>query len=217
MNYINSDLIKSFFSDLNNSEIEYALIKNIGNELPDFLVPGKDIDIIVNAACMKDFHEFMKKRSRRYIHPRGPESGWHNMYGLKNFEFWRLNTSDDIFIDVTYQLCCHSLMPNIWLPLDNQIQVDVWKNKVYDTEHNWWTLDKNVEFAYLLARCIFDKQSFSNNYRDLINSLYKIIDIGIVKRYLNLIFFNYTDELLLQISNDDYDNIISRYLSCHNY
>ena len=48
MEYIDCDIIKSFFEVLNVSGLKYALIRNTGGELPDRFQDGKDIDILVN-------------------------------------------------------------------------------------------------------------------------------------------------------------------------
>ena len=45
MEYIDCDIIKSFFEVLNVSGLKYALIRNTGGELPDRLQDGKDISI----------------------------------------------------------------------------------------------------------------------------------------------------------------------------
>ena len=59
MKYINSKIIHQFFNFLNTEEISYALIKNVGDELPHKLRVGKDIDIIVKSDSVERFHLIM--------------------------------------------------------------------------------------------------------------------------------------------------------------
>ena len=215
--YINSDCIKNFFDGLNNSGVIYMLIKNIGNELPDCLIHGKDIDIIVHPESMLLFHNYMKKVARKVIHPYGCENGWRNIYGLGRFEFWRLKTADDIYIDVTEKLCCQSLMPKIWVPLDNQIQEAIWRNRLFDEKNNWWRMDDNVLYVYLIIRCVFDKKKFSDAYRREIEVLRHIINQDVVIPYFQLVFFRFTTLLLAMLEEKEYNNIIPSYISFKDY
>jgi len=217
MNYINSIYIKKLFEGLNNSGVVYALIKNVGKELPYNLMSGKDIDIIVHKDSMCQFHEYMDKIGRKIIHPLGKEYGWENLYGLDEFEFWRLNTFDDIYIDVTNKLCCHSLMPKKWIPLDNIIQMDLWKNKIFDINNNWWRMDDDVLFVYLVIRCVFDKKYFSPTYKSEIQNQLKSINEEIVVKYLRVVFFNFTEKLMLMLKNEEYDSIFNSYIKFREY
>lgn len=216
-NYINPNLINNFFAGLNQSGINYVLIKNVGDELPNRLKQGKDVDIVVHPDSKQAFHNYIKKIARQRVHPRGKECGWHNMYGLAQFEFWRLNAADDFYIDVTYQLCCHSLMPNIWIPLDNVIQIDIWKNKIFDKEKEWWKLDDNLLFTYLIVRCVFDKQVFSELYIQEIEKISEHIEVEKVKEYLKLVFFKFTEQLMCLIKDKEYSVIIESYLKFKDY
>ena len=215
--YINSQYIIHFFEGLNNSGVVYALIKNIGNELPDCLIPGKDIDIVVHPEYRSQFHKYMKKIARKVIHPYGKENGWRNIYGLEEFEFWRLHTAVDIYIDVTFSLCCKSVMPKIWVPLDNQIQKSVWENREFDIDHNWWHLDYNSLYLYLIVRCVFDKKTFSDLYQKDIEVLRNKIELDTVKYFFKLVFFKFSDQLINLLDDKLYDTIIPSYLSFKNY
>ena len=215
--YINTEYIRHFFDGLNNSGVVYALLKNIGDELPDCLISGKDIDIIVHPESMPFFHKYMKKIARKVIHPYGYEHGWRKIYGLEEFEFWRLKTADDIYIDVTEKLCCQSLMPKIWIPLDNNIQEAVWRNRLFDEKNNWWRMDDNVLYVYLVVRCVFDKKKFSDVYRKEIEILRPNIDKDVVMSYFKLVFFNFTTMLCGLLNTKEYDRIIPSYMKFKDY
>ena len=215
--YINPFFIKNFFEGLNNEKINYVLIKNVGNELPDNLIIGKDIDILVHHESMHSFHKYISKHGRKMLHPYGKEAGWLNIYRLPEFEFWRLNTADDLFIDVSNMLSCHSLMPNIWIPLDNHIQTDLWQNKVFDEENKWWRIDDDILYVYLVSRCILDKRKFPEVYREEIKKQRSKIETEKVKAYFENVFFKFTDPLMIMLDKGDFDNIISAYIRYKNY
>lgn len=209
--------IRCFFDELNQSSIDYILIKNIGHELPGKLPVGKDIDILVNPADKELFRSKMKKIGRRINHPYSSYNGWTNLYGLPEFEFWRIFRSYDLIIDVTYQLCCMSLMPKTWLPLDKHIQESAWKNKVWNDELICWTLDNNTLYVYYLARCIFDKKSFSDKYLSELQHLKDSIDIKAVEKMLNFIFYKFTSRLLKLLQEEKYNDIRTEYLRFIDY
>lgn len=212
MKYVNSMYIRNFFDELNSSKVDYVLIKNVNKELPDKLIAGKDIDLLVHANSKSTFQHFINKKGRKFIHPYGKESGWINIYGLPDFEYWRLNTADDLFIDVSYMLSCHSLMPKIWLPLDNHIQVDIWKNRVFDSNNNWWRIDDNILYVYLVTRCILDKGVFPDVYKTEIIKQSDYINEEIVVNYFKFIFFKFTMKLMDLLKNKKFDYIIHEYL-----
>lgn len=217
MTYINPNYIKRFFDGLNSFGIEYVLIKNVGNELPFHLRVGKDIDIVVHNDSLRDFHRYMSNIGRKIIHPYGKETGWTNLYQLPEFEYWRLNTADNLFIDVSSMLCCHSLMPNIWLPLDRHIQEDMWSNKIFDNDNNWWKINNEILYVYLVVRCVFDKKQFPDVYKKEIETLRESVNIDKVKFYFEFVFFKYTRQLLSMLDNKDFDSIISAYLKYKEY
>lgn len=217
MHYINPIYIENFIQGLNDSGINYVMIKNIGDELPNHLLPSKDIDIIVHKDSIDAFHRYMKPIARKILHPYSREYGWRNIYGLDDFEEWRLNIADDLLIDVTTKLCCKSIMPKMWLPVDNLIQKDIWKNRVFDKDKNWWRMDDNVLFAYLPIRCVFDKHEFSELYIAEIERLRPSIDLEVVMSYLRLVFFNFAAPLVDMMDKKDYQNIIPSYLKFRKY
>lgn len=217
--YIERKNVTSFFDSLNKKPISYVLIKNIENELPDRLLNGKDIDILVYENDKKAFEKVMLLNGfKKCTHPWGLEKGWSFLYGLPEFQFWVLDdTSQFFYIDVSYLLCCKSLMPKTWIPLDRKIQKNIWKKRVFDEKNQWWIMDVNTRFIYYLVRCIFDKQTFSDKYIHEIENSYSLIDIDVVKEGLNLIFFKYTNRLLMLLEKRKYSMIVEDYVSFSKY
>lgn len=219
MTYIPAEFVQDFFSKLNNSNIEYVLIKNISDELPDKLEDGKDIDILVNEKYIKDFKKFMNSNNfKEKTHPYGKKNGWVFGYKLPKHQFWKLKNKDfKFFIDVCFKLCCKSLTPNIWIPLDNCINEDIWKNKVFDDKNNWWIMDDETTLVYMFCRAVFDKKEFKKGYISEIEKRKILLDSESVKHKLSKVFFKYTDLLISQAKSCDYDEIVKNYIAFRDY
>lgn len=219
MKYIPADVIHNFFEELTNSKILYVLIKNVSNELPDYLIDGKDIDIVVHEDYIKEFEQFMISHNfEKQIPPLGRENGWNFAYKLPEYQFWKLK--DDRFtfyIDASFKLSCKSLTPKMWIPLDKCINNDIWKNKVFDEKNHWWIMDDGTILIYLIVRSIFDKREFKQGYVDGIEERKKLLKEKGVQYKLSKIFFHYTGPLIEQISKSQYDSIIENYLTFTEY
>ncbi len=215
--YQDPNRVRRFFGLLNENDIDYILIKNIDQELPARLEVGKDIDIIVSDESKESFTKLMGKIGRQYVHPWGKIQGWTNLYGLPEFEMWRLIQKENFFVDVTYRLCCKSLVPKTWIPLDQTIQDRAWKERRFDSENGWWRLDSETEFVYLIARSVFDKQTFSEKYILELQSLLRIIDKNVALSLLRTVFFNYADDLFDHIVSENYKNIWQNYITYIGY
>ena len=219
MNYIPAETIKDFFNQLNSSDIEYVLIKNISDELPNELKDGKDIDILVNENQIDDFAKFMNSHNyKKQVHPYGKKAGWNFAYKLPEHQFWQFNSKDfTLYIDTAFKLCCKSLTPNVWIPLDNCINECIWKNKVFDKTNNWWIMDDETILIYMFCRSIFDKKEFKSGYIAEIEKRKALLNNETIKNKLSKVFFKYTDFLISQVKKGDYENIINNYLTFKNY
>ena len=217
--YIPKEHIYSFFELINHAEIKYVLIKNLNNELPHKLKNGKDIDIIVHPENEGLFFEKMKTQYDQICHPMGTRNGWQFLYGLKEGSMWKRRNigKADLYIDEISSLSCCSLMDKTWIPLDQEIQKRLWQCKKWDAKNHWWITDNETRFIYLLARCVFDKKTFSEAYKIEIDNLFREINYQITRMLLERVFFKYTDELLKQVKERDYSNILNNYLSYSQY
>lgn len=206
-----------FFEQINKSGVNYILIKNICDELPSHLIVGKDIDIIVDYSDYRKYHAFMKTIGRLIEHPYSIQNGWNKLYELPEFEMWRLFNGEELYVDVTFKLCCKSIMPMLWLPLDRCIQEYLWRHKNFNHEKGYWQLDKNTQFVYYIVRCVFDKRVFSDKYIYMLESIKNIIDYDVVRAFLELVFFKFTPTLMLLLEKSEYEIIIPKYLSYSDY
>lgn len=219
MSFIPRQIIQNLFEQLNSSDIEYVLIKNISDELPEKLKDGKDIDILVHESNIKKFEKFMKTHNfKKRVHPYGRRKEWSFAYKLPEHQFWQFNDNNfTLYIDVSFKLCCRSLTPKVWIPLDNCINEDIWKNKIFDKKNKWWILNEENLLVYLICRSVFDKKEFRLDYITEIEKRKSLLKQKSVRLKISKVFFKYTDSLILQIEDSNYENIISNYLSFKNY
>ena len=219
MKYIEKNLILSFFEELTNSNIEYVLIKNIDNELPEKLQDGKDIDILVKQEDKEKFEKFMIQQGFiKRIPPLGRKNGWNFAYQLPEYQFWQKEKVDCIFyIDASFKLSCKSLTPKTWIPLDDKINIEIWKNKVFDKKNNWWIMDNQTILIYMIVRSIFDKQEFKAGYIIEIEKRKSLLEEENTRFKLSKIFFKYTDRLIYLIKKGQYEDIIIDYFTFVDY
>lgn len=219
MDIIDSEYIKKFLSGLNQSNIEYLLIKNIADELPEHLENGKDIDICVREVDMHKLKEVMSSMGFvQLVHPAGIKNGWRFYYGLPEHQFWKLDCCPyDIHIDISFKLSCLSLTQYAWVPLDSYIQKYMWDNKIWDEEKKWWIMDINSRYAYYFIRCVFDKKTFSDKYINEIEKSKSQIDINIVSSLLEKVFFKFTGKLIELAKEKKYQEIIGEYKKFKDY
>ncbi len=69
--FVDAEKVRFFFDLMNSSNIDYVLIKNIREELPNSLPDGKDIDILVKPESKILFEKVMKKYFFLKCHPWG--------------------------------------------------------------------------------------------------------------------------------------------------
>jgi hypothetical protein len=205
--------ITSFFSILNENNIEYILLRNIDSELPRNLSKKKDIDIIVK---IEDKHKlekaFLKKKWQKIKHP---YSKVPYLYSMNPFDFYNL---EGLHIDVAYEIACRSIITRQWIPLDQRIQEDLWKYKKVVNDLPWkYILSNEIEMVHLLTRCIFDKKTFNDGYIRRINELYPFSSREILSEYLDLVFFKFRPTLLKMVDNREYHIIINEYLTFKDY
>lgn len=122
-----------------------------------------------------------------------------------------------MYIDASFALACKSLMPKTWIPLDRKIQERLWKERLWDSENQWWITDWETRFVYYIVRCIFDKQTFGEKYIAEIETAYEKVDKNIVRELLQTVFFQYTDRLMQMIDRREYSDIRKDYISYADY
>lgn len=212
----NQTVVLEFFELLNKANIEYLLIKNICNELPDNLLINKDIDIMVKSNQKKILHSIIKKQGGiEMIHPYGPWAGYQTLYDANPPIMYILPSK--LMIDVTNILCIKCLNMKAWIPLDKAINSSIWNEKDWNYNLKCWQMDEKNYICYLIARSLFDKHEFESNYINEIKLRKYLLDDADVIQKLEKIFFGYTDNLIKLIKNDQYNKVLNSYIKFENY
>jgi hypothetical protein len=200
-----------FFKDLVN--IDYRLLKNIDFQVEKIDL-GKDVDIIVNKKDESKFIDFLKKHNLKNIkHPWDFGNNFIFLYSMNPFKFYK---NQFLILDVCYELSCRSINAGEWIPLDKEIQDDIWSQEC--TLNGYVKKVSNeIELVHLITKSIFDKKSFTSHYIDRINNLINLSDRVRLNKYLNLVFFKFTPLLLKLIETNQYDKIIDKYISFKDY
>ena len=211
--YVPQENVLKIFEELNLSGINYVLLRNLKDELPGNLKYNKDIDIMVNVGDVSLLHSISKKFNwKKLNHPFGNVPF---LYGMQPFEFYQAH---GINIDICFQLSCRSLNKGEWFPLDMYVQESDGENQLKTNNKPWkYTLSNVDEMVHLLTRSLFDKKAFGDGYIERLNELQAIVDEDELRARLKLIFFQFTDSLITDIKNRDYENIYRKYIQFRNY
>lgn len=215
--YVNGVKIEEFFELLSKNHIEYLLLYNHCNELPNRLVVGKDIDILVSVNDKEDIDGLLQKNG--YIHcahPLGKHNNYKYLYNMIKPEFWE-NEEGGYKVDIHFQLGCQSLTPLSVVPLDKRIEEYFWKNRFWDDELHCWRTSKTAELVYTIIRGVFDKHSFSEKYKEEILKNKLLLMNNEVKELLHMVFYSFTNHLVEMIMKEDLDNIFIDYIKNYDY
>ena len=216
MTYAENDVL-DFFTKLNERNINYLLIKNIGEELPKKLKYGKDIDILVHPDCYAKYLALMPTWGfKEIVHPHGTKRGWQFLYGMESCHKFEHRQSG-IQIDGYAQLATKSIGMNAWLPLDKSIQESVWRNKVWNKQFKWWQMDDKNLLVYLVTRSVFEKEKFSSVYIADIEKLLPLIDEKTVQDKFGKIFFKFAPHLTEMLKEHSLEEIRDTYISFADY
>lgn len=211
----NKKMILDLFTELEQNNIEYVLLRNLDGSIPEYYTGNKDIDLLVSPKSREAFRCFMHKKKWRQInHPCKRKNDFTFLYAMNPFEFY-INKS--MKLDVCYQLSCRSTNAGEWMPLDRAINSGLWKQLRRNQPFGWFELAEEYEFVHLLTRCIFDKKEFKVEYISRIDML--LLEGWGEKSKLKLdkIFFKFTEDLLNLLQQRRYGEIIDAYLHFTNY
>ncbi|MBA6156287.1 hypothetical protein H3Z83_07145 [Tenacibaculum sp. S7007] len=213
--FVDKKDIHELFKTLEEGKIEYALLRNIGGELPKKLSIKKDIDIIVHPKDIKQLISILKKKQWSLVkHPWDFGNNFIFLYSMDPFLFFKKN---QLHLDVCFQLSCRSLNNGEWFPLDEFIQESIWINRV-KVDSPWkYILNNEDYFIHLVTRSIFDKKKFVQGYVDEIERILPEISEERLIKKLELVFFKYTSSLMKLIKEKEYKKIRTNYIKYSNY
>ena len=206
--------ILNFFEILNNSDIKWILVRNSNNEIPLNHNKSKDIDLLIHEDCKIKIRElFLLNGIKKIIHPLNSAT---RIYCLEPFEMYI--TQDKLLIDITYKLSVKSLDKGQWLPLDQKIQESAFDNsKIFEMMGvSIKILSVEDRVVEMITRAIFNKRIINLSELREVNQLIGECNLEALIERLKLVFFKFTDKLLVSISKEDI-NLIEAYLKFKDY
>lgn len=209
------EVIAKSLSLLNSSGIDWILLRNTNNELPDYLELKKDIDILVRPENKENMHAFLL--ANRFSEIQHPYSNDVRFYGVDAFRKYK--NQEGLLIDINFQAVVRSLDKGQWIPLDQAIQKELWASKRSVSVGAVQVMMPGAEdfFVLTLARCVFDKKDFTDWHRDLLSQTVEECDIELLSKKFDLIFFKFAPRLMDLVKFSDFDEIIPSYLSFSDY
>ena len=215
MSNVNQSDVLNVFRCLNSSGVDWLLLRNTGDELPNNLAEGKDIDILVRPDDRDRMITHLVSNSFYTI--RHPYDEDIKLYGIHDFDM--LKTDANLLLDINYEIACRSTDGGQWIPLDKEIQESVWCNRIVKSmagEDISMPSDEDL-FVTTLARCVFVKRSFTQWHRKKLSELFERVGLSGAAQKLPLVFFAYSQRLLNLIQGERYDEIVEDYLSFADY
>ncbi|MGL6114978.1 MAG: hypothetical protein ACRC1R_08040 [Cetobacterium sp.] len=211
---VSKENIKNFFQMLNLSGIEYVLIKNDGNIIPNEVKDGDDIDILVHPRDYEKYIELLEKKEYRILP--GESYKYYFVYNMRKDIY---SQKEDVYIHCYDKLSCVSFtnMGLSKIPLDKKIQDYIWKTKRWDEDNQWWIMEDRVILLYLIVRSIFDKKKFRDRYIEEIIKRKQFLRDKEFLKMCNLVFFKFTEKLLILLENEKYNEILKEYKSFREY
>lgn len=211
---VNKEYITEFFDILNKCNIQYVLIKNDDDRIPESVEDGDDVDILIHPTDYNKFADLMNKEG--YIKVHNEFKKYYFIYGLKPDLYLKKN---EAYFHAYDRLACTSFtnMGMAKIPLDDYIQNYIWKTRVWDNYNRWWIMDNRIILLYLLVRSVFDKKFFKSKYIREIEKRIQLLDDKDFVYMCEKVFFKFTDRLIEMVKSKQYDNIIIEYKTFTDY
>lgn len=216
--YVSHFLIEQMVDELNEN-VEYVFLYDVQVKKANYISNGETVNILVKSGKERMHSVLEKIGFIKIAHSIFDCGHYAFLYGLERSELWQYKSSEsDVFLDISYGLSCDSIMPNVRLPLDKQIQEYMWNNRIYDDETKAWLLNNESMFVLLIVRSVFDYKFFSKEHIEKIELLENNgISGQKVKELLQVVFFKFTDKLLLLLKEKRYNEIIKNYIKFMEY
>ncbi|MBR3228524.1 MAG: hypothetical protein IKF68_08295 [Erysipelotrichaceae bacterium] len=195
-----SDSLVSFLKLLADRGINFRVIEE-GDSFSTVIVDPED---------RNSFRSLVKSDQDIKIlsHPFGEMFGYRFLYKMDPFELYRY---DGRYIEAFYQLPCMSTTEKTWIPLDRSIQKKIW------TAGESERLDPICYYIYRLCWAVFKDKGFSDATVEVLDENLPLTEDDELRKYLQPVFFNFTDELLMLLKEKHYSEIIERYYTYINY
>jgi hypothetical protein len=137
-----------------------------------------------------------------------------------------INHDKNIHIDVTEKWqhkstnydTCGSVVIKKWLPVHEELQIKMWESVESSSIVAWGRVaSSEIELTHIMCHVLLDKDRVSSFYREKISQLIGCVDIIILLRYLNLIFYKFSKKYVDLCKSRRFDDIHTEYLSFGEY
>lgn len=215
MSGVAAQYVVGLFRAFDAKGVRYAVLRDLNNVLPLDYDGEKDVDVVVHPGDWVEARQVLSaERWFEVLHPFDNLKDFTFLYGMEKFRFFIRGNAK---LDVCFQLACRSTNAGEWIPLDQEIQESVWRNRCWDGSKGTYILSPIDECTHLLARAFFDKKEIDFAYRQRIASLWRILDEAEMERRLRLVFFRAAKEVVFCVRSSDYDGLIARLAAFHDY
>ena len=206
--------LKNLFQVLCQKKIDYVVLRN-HDEIPSGVTLDKDIDLLVHPNQTKQVRKVFDSMG---FYRRVDSKKEHIFcYGTCPHEHF-FSKSEDVHVDVIFQLMYRSPNQGEWIPAHQDIQESMWNNRVYDnTFIGCWRPDSTDEMLHLLAHGIFDKQGISSVYQKKLSLLWPKVDKALFKICLEHLFFKFTPTIIQLIERNEFEGLFEKYISFKEY
>lgn len=211
---VEAKIIIDFFKMLNESNLNYVLIKNDDNVLPNCLESDNDIDFLIHPI---DYEKLIELCVSNGYEKKVGESC--KRYFLEQLREDLLFKYDDCYFHFYEALPCSPLtnMGDCKMALERSVQEYIWEHKVWNEINQWWIMDDIAILLYLIVRSVFDKKEFKEKYIREIEKRKQLLDKEDFKRLAQTVFFGFTPMLIELVKAGKYEHVLGKYLSYSNY
>lgn len=217
-NFVKMDeLLLPVIKDMGEIGINYIMLDNLSiyNSVKDInMVSGC---ILISDESEKRFNEYIGKYGRKVFHPYSVLDNWSYLYDLKPFELWYLEGLNKEYLNVVNRLCCKSITPKTWLPLDNLMQDYCWKTKIIDNNLGIFIPNETLQYVLLILNCVFDKKMFVDADIKRIEAVEPMVDKKMAKAFFEVEFFSFSSRLMTLLEEKKYTDIRKLYVSFSDY
>ena len=208
-----ADVVKHIFDELDVRQVNFVTLRGF-DLIPHHISKKQDVDLIIHPDSIDQATHIFQNHgfTPRPIDPKDTVY----MYGTHPSIFF-VNESLDIAFHVVEELAYKSLHQCEMVPLDEELQASIFKNKRRVDEIWKYMPSAEDEFLMLLCRCIYDKRTISGNYKSRIEKLFHETDRDTLYECCLPVFLKSTPMLLSTIAENRTDTIFERYITFSDY
>lgn len=127
------------------------------------------------------------------------------LYGMDHFLYFEM---EDVKLVVCCQLACRSTLNGEWVPLDRKINNYALERVVMEQDTVMPVPVAEDLLCYLLAKCVYTKESFSKEDIARIENCMKQVKEPQLSDKLEGVFFYFTNTILEMVKKGQYDDIV---------